>query len=295
MLGMGEGAGLAHPEYASQTVVRAEELGFESVWAGEHVVIPDYAPRYPYTHDGRLPQSPTTDVPDPLVWLAYAAALTQRIRLATGVVVLHQRNPVVFAKQVATLDRLSGGRMLLGVGTGWMREEAEAIGVSFDDRGRRTDEFIAAMRELWRDDAATYHGEHVGFDGARSYPKPVQAGACVPIVVGGSALAAARRAGRLGDGFFPIAPDVALLRRQLAAMRAAAREAGRNPDAIEITTMAFALVGDDPVTPGQLDAFREMEEAGVRRIVVPRLLDHDLQHALDSLERLADQLLGAYA
>src|SRR5947207_1363292 len=122
MLGMGEGTGLAHPEYATEAVVRAEQLGFESVWAGEHVVIPAYSSRYPYTHDGKLPQSPTTDVPDPLVWLAYIAGVTQSIRLATGVVILHQRNPVVFAKQVATLDRLSGGRMTLGIGTGWMRE-----------------------------------------------------------------------------------------------------------------------------------------------------------------------------
>jgi probable F420-dependent oxidoreductase len=161
MLGMGDGAGLAHPDYATEAILLAERLGYESVWAGEHVVMPDYTSRYPYAVDGRLPQSSTTDMPDPLIWLGYAAALTERIRLATGVIILHQRNPVVLAKQVATLDLLSRGRMMLGVGAGWMREEAEIIGAPFEQRGPRTDEFIGAMRALWQTDKATYEGAHV--------------------------------------------------------------------------------------------------------------------------------------
>jgi probable F420-dependent oxidoreductase len=294
MLGMGEGCGLAHPEYAAAAVLRAEQLGYESVWAGEHVVIPDYTSRYPYSADGRLPQSSTTDVPDPLVWLAYAAGITERIRLATGVIILHQRNPVVLAKQVATLDRLSGGRLTLGVGVGWMREEAEIIGAPFETRGPRTDEFISALRALWEQDQASYHGDHVRFERARSYPKPAQPGPRVPVVVGGSSLAAARRAGRLGDGYYPIAPTIDGLARQIDAMRAAATACGRDPDAIEITTMAFALVGEDPVTEEHLENIHRMEELGISRVVVPRLLDGDQRHAIHSLERIAEQLLDRY-
>jgi probable F420-dependent oxidoreductase len=293
MLGLGERGGLAHPDYAAEAVVRAEELGYESVWAGEHVVMPDYRSRYPYSPDGRLPQSAQTDVPDPIVWLSYVAGITTRIRLATGVVVLPLRNPVVLAKQVASLDLLSRGRAVLGIGAGWMREESDAVGVPFDARGQRMEEFVGALRALWRDDVATFHGEHVSFAGARSYPKPVQ-DRTVPIVVGGSGIVAAKRAGRLGDGYYPIAGTVEDLSELIGVMRRAAREAGRDPADVEISTMSFALVGDDPVTSGLLDTFRRMEDLGVGRIVVPRLLDADLRQALDSLERLADQLLGAY-
>ncbi|MHB8691554.1 MAG: LLM class F420-dependent oxidoreductase [Solirubrobacteraceae bacterium] len=294
MLGMGEGSGLAHPDHATEAILLAERLGYESVWAGEHVVIPDYTSRYPYAADGRLPQSSRTDVPDPLIWLAYAAALTERIGLATGVIVLHQRNPVVLAKQIATLDLLSRGRVTLGVGVGWMREEAEILGAPWETRGPRTEEYVAALRALWQQDRASYHGEHVSFDAARSYPKPARAGQTVPIVIGGSSLAAARRAGRLGDGYHPIAPTLDGLTLQIEAMRAAARAASRNPDEIEISTLAFALVGEDPVTPELIDSFRAMEAAGVSRIVIPRLLDADRDHAIHSLQRLADELLERY-
>src|SRR5438270_6755628 len=109
MLGVGQGCGVAYPEYTAQTVPHAERLGFDSLWAGEHVVVPDYDPKYPYTSDGKLPQSPRTDFPDPLIWLAHAGALTTTIKLATGVLLLPQHNPVVLAKTLATLDRLSGG------------------------------------------------------------------------------------------------------------------------------------------------------------------------------------------
>jgi probable F420-dependent oxidoreductase len=293
MLGMGIGDGLAYPEYAAEASALAEQLEFESVWAGEHVVHPDYTSRYPYTSDGKLPQPPLTDVPDPLVWLSYVAGVTTRIRLATGVVVLPQRNPVILAKQVATLDVLSRGRTLLGVGVGWMREESDAIGAPFDQRAARMEEFIAAMRALWREDEPTYAGEHVRFTGARCHPKPVHERR-VPIIVGGSGGAAARRAGRLGDGYYPIAPTVDRLAEQIAIMGSSARESGRDPDDIEITTMSFALVGEDPVTPAVLDSFRQMEELGVRRIVVPRLLDGSLSQVRASLERFAEQLIGAY-
>jgi len=294
MMGLGVGTGCAYPEYLSQAVVRAEEVGFESVWAGEHVVMPDYQPNYPYTEDGALPQPHETDVADPLIWLTYAAALTSRIRLATGVVVLPLRNPVVLAKQVASLDLLSGGRAMLGIGVGWMREEADVVGVPFDGRGERTDEFVGAMRSLWSEDISSFHGQHVTFGGARSFPKPVQTGRRVPIIVGGSGPAAARRAGRIGDGYYPIAPTVDVLAAQIELMRSAAKEADRDPDEVEVSTMAFSLVGSDPVSQARLDDFHRMEDLGVTRIVAPRLLDFEKALMLDSLERLGEQLVGAY-
>lgn len=294
MAGLGVGEGCAHPGYLAQAVTLAEQVGFESVWAGEHVVMPDHAPNYPYSEDGRLPQADDTDVADPLVWLTYAAALTSTIRLATGVVVLPLRNPVVLAKQVASLDLLSGGRAMLGIGVGWMPEEADVVGVPFAGRGRRTDEYIGAMRALWAEDNASYRGQHVHFDGARSYPKPVQPGRRVPVVIGGSGPAAARRAGRIGDGYYPIAPTVDALADQIALMHAAAREAGRDPADIEISTMAFSLVGPGPVSRTQLDDFHRMEDLGVSRVVAPRLLDSRVDTVLDALKRLGDELIGAY-
>jgi probable F420-dependent oxidoreductase len=294
MMGLGVGTGCAYPDYLAQAVVNAEEVGFESVWAGEHVVMPDYQARYPYTEDGKLPQPNETDVADPLIWLTYAAALTSRIRLATGVVVLPLRNPVVLAKQVASLDLLSSGRAMLGIGVGWMREESDVVGVPFHRRGKRTDEFVGAMRSLWTQDVSSFRGEDVHFVQARSFPKPVQVGRRVPIIVGGSGPAAALRAGRIGDGYYPIAPSVEALADQITLMRAAAREADRDPGEIEISTMAFSLVGGDPVSRAQLDDFHRMEDLGVSRIVAPRLLDSDTKPMLDSLERLAEQLIGAY-
>jgi probable F420-dependent oxidoreductase len=293
MLAVGVGDGFAHAEFTAEAVVRAEQVGFESLWAGEHVVIPDvYEAKYPYTPDGRLPQPPESDFADPLVWLAYAGTLTTTIKLGTGILLLPQRNPVVLAKELATLDRLTGGRVLRGTGVGWMREESEAVGVPFDARGKRTEEFIGAMRTLWTDSRSTFHGEHVSFDSVASYPKPAQAS--IPIIVGGGSKVAARRAGRLGDGFFPVASTADQLAELIATMRAAAVDAGRDPDAIEISNAAFVLTSDAPIGPPMLDELRRMEELGVQRILVPRLLDTPVGKALDQLDRLAEELIGAY-
>src|SRR5581483_1658981 len=135
--------------------------------------------------------------------LAFLAGVTDRLYLGTGVLILPQRSPVLCAKESATVDALSGGRLELGIGVGWLREEAEAVGTSFDDRGARTDEAIEVMRALWSEREATFHGKWTTFDRAKSYPKPARSGG-PPIHVGGHSRAAARRAGRLGDGWFPI-------------------------------------------------------------------------------------------
>ena len=227
-------------EYAAAFGRLAEEFGFESIWAVDHVVMcPDYQSRYPYDPSGRSPFHENVVQPDPLAWLGWVAAHTRRIRLGTGILILPLRNPVVLAKAVASLDSLSKGRLLLGVGVGWVREEAEAAGTDFTTRGRRCDEYIEAMRELWRKPVSSYKGEHVEFAGVVSQPKPAWPGG-VPILIGGHSPAAARRAGRLGDGFYPLGVFGEELDALLTTMREAAEEAGRDPASIGVTAVGAA-------------------------------------------------------
>ena len=214
----------------------AEEAGFDSIWAIEHVVVPaDYESTYPYDASGRLmAQADDVTIPDPLIWLSWIGAATTRMELCTGVMILPQRNPVVLAKEVATLDDLSGGRVRLGVGVGWLAEEFKAIGVPFEARGRRTDDYIAAMRALWEQDVATHHGEFTDFENIYLRPQPARS--TVPIVIGGHTEPAARRAGRLGDGFFPAKGGPSQLGKLFGVMRETAERTGRDPAAIELTT-----------------------------------------------------------
>ena len=240
---------------AIELLQAGEEAGFESAWTVEHTVIPaGYESTYPYAPSGRMGARDDFPIPDPLIWLAHAAAATTRIRLATGILILPQHNPVIVAKQVATLDCLSGGRTLLGIGVGWLKEEFDTIGAPFAERGARTDEYIAAMRALWSMDLSSFHGTHVNFDNAYCLPQPPNGD--VPIIVGGHSKAAARRAGRLGDGFFPArgAP-----RDLIELARRTAEEHGRDPDAVEITASA----------PANLEDLESLAALGVSRVLVP--------------------------
>jgi probable F420-dependent oxidoreductase len=274
--------GFARPDGAVAIAQAAEEAGFESLWTVEHIVVPaGYESEYPYDDSGRMPGSDDMPLPDPLVWLAYVAAATTTIRLATGVLILAERNPVVTAKEVATLDSLSGGRVTLGVGVGWLKEEFDAIGVPFERRGKRLDENIEAMRALWTQDKPSYDGEFVSFTNAICSPRPAQGS--VPIVIGGHTEAAARRAGRLGDGFFPAKGETEHL---IEVMRDTARDAGRDPDAIEITTG-----GGDVFGPGALDSVAKLADIGVERIVVPPLA-FDAPGIHDALARFADEVIA---
>lgn len=142
----------------------AEQFGFESIWTVEHVVIPmGYKSTYPYSRDGRMPGGEDAPIADPLLPLAYAAAVTTKLKLATGIIILPQRHPVYLAKEVATLDILSNGRVMLGIGSGWLKEEFESLGVDFHTRGARTDEAIQVMRALWRENEASFRGKHFNF------------------------------------------------------------------------------------------------------------------------------------
>lgn len=260
------------PDGAAKLARAAEEAGVESLWTVEHVVVPaGYESPYPYSSSGKMPGDETAPIPDPLAWISYMAALTSTVRLATGILILPQRNPVVLAKEAATIDVLSAGRLILGVGIGWLREEFDAIGVPFSERVGRTEEHMQALRALWSSDES-FDGTYTSFQQARSYPKPAQDGG-IPLVVGGHTKAAARRAGRLGDGFFPARADN--LADLIDEMKRAAKDAGRDPDAIEVTT------GGLP----NADFAKQLADQGVSRLVIPppAFMPDDIGRALGEL------------
>ena len=265
----------------------AEAAGFESLWTVEHVVVPaNYQSTYPYSPTGRMPGREDASVPDPLVWLAFLAAATTTIRLATGILILPQRQPVVLAKELATLDYLSGGRLELGVGVGWLREEFDAIGVPFEQRGRRTEEYVAAMRVLWNDSEATFSGEYTNFNRCISRPQPVNG--TIPVHVGGHSEIAARRAGRLGDGFFPGEGRHELLTPLIEVARSSADAFGRDGDALEITSGGLGAVGERA-----LDEVAALAAMGVDRIIVPAF--HFYRGTNEALARYGAEVIGPAA
>ena len=256
----------------------AEEVGVESLWAVEHVVVPmGYESTYPYSKDGKMPGSEEAPIPDPLVWLTYAAAVTKKIKLATGIIILPQRHPFYIAKEAATLDMLSGGRFMLGVGVGWLEEEFKALNVPFKQRGAITDESIGALRDLWSEGASEHKGEHYAWPSVESNPKPL--GGKVPIIIGGHSKASARRAARFGDGFFPARPDK--LEECLAELKAECSRIGRDPGEIEIST------GSIPT----LDEVKRLEDMGVSRFTFgpPGYTPHALR---EGLEKLGNELIS---
>ncbi|MBA3283075.1 MAG: TIGR03619 family F420-dependent LLM class oxidoreductase [Acidimicrobiia bacterium] len=256
---------LAEGPTAAGCMRAVEAAGFDSVWTVEHVLVPvGYESTYPYARSGKMPGGETMAIPDPLIWLAYVAAVTDKLLLGTGILILPQRNAAVVAKEVASLDRLSGGRLRLGIGVGWLEEEFDALGVPFAGRGKRTDAYVAAMRALWTGEEITLDDGYQQWDKAISLPTPTNG--TVPIVIGGHSEAAARRAGRLGDGFFPGKGSPEKLDQLFSVMRHAAEDAGRDPDNIEITAGTSAIAGPDP-----LGAVAEMAALGVHRIVIPPL------------------------
>jgi len=247
----------AMPEGLGHLARTAEAVGIESLWTIEHVVIPvGYQSRYPYDPSGRIPAPDNMPMPDPLLPLAYAAAVTKTIRLATGILILPQRNPLYVAKEAATLDVLSHGRAILGIGVGWLAEEFAALGIPFAERAARTAEAVRALRSLWKDEPEPFAGKYYRWPAVESHPKPVQRPG-VPIVVGGHTEGAARRAGRYGDGFFPGVTALGKLRHLLGVMRAECARVGRDPAAIEITA---------GMTLPDLDMVRRFEDLGVARI-----------------------------
>lgn len=246
----------AEPQAAAQVAQLAESLGYDSLWTGEHVVLP--SPRV-----DPAPMDPDEAILDPLVALAHLAAHTEQIRLGTGVILLPQRNPLVLGKQVASLDVLSRGRLILGVGVGYLEPEMAAIGVPMERRGARADEYLAAMRSLWEDDAPAYHGEFVDFEAVDAHPRPVQRP--LPVVVGGHSQRAFRRAARHADGWYGFLVGLRAMAEHRKSLDAAIEEAGREQP---------LHVSVSPSRRLEADTVAAYADLGVDRLIVappPRL------------------------
>jgi probable F420-dependent oxidoreductase len=268
----------ADPEGAASVAKAAEDAGFESVWTAEHVVLPD-------------PQVPPSPVPaqtrllDPAVALAHAAAHTATIRLATGIIILPQRNPLVLAKEMASVDVLSGGRLIFGIGAGYLRPEFEALGAPFEDRGERTNEYIEAIRALWTQEAPRFEGRFVSFGGIDAQPRPFQK-PHPPIVVGGLSPPALRRAVRQGNGWYGFALDVDAAAACVARLRAAQQRVERPQ---ELGPLEISVTPSAPLDP---DTARRFQDAGVERLV-PLALAGNAEDLIAFVEKTADALLGA--
>jgi len=271
----------ADPDWITEWALHAEACGFDGVVAVEHaVVFTDYESRYPYDASGRMDLPEDVDIPDPLVLLTFLASSTTTLGLATGVLVLPDHHPVVLAKRLATLSRLSNGRLRVCVGMGWMREEVEACGVDFDTRGRRADEQLEVLGKLWADGPADHDGEFFRFAGALSYPTPHSP---VPVHVGGHTKAAARRAGRFGAGLQPLGVAGDDLARLVTLMRDEASLAGRDPEALELT-LGHLVTRVDADRAGRLAAH------GAVRLVLAASDTADLEQAKDELSACAERL-----
>lgn len=275
----------ADPSWISAWTSHVEACGFESVVVVEHsVVVRRYDSTYPYDPSGKMDLPDDVDVPDPLELLSFLAGQTSTLGLATGVLVLPNHHPVVLAKRVATLDALSGGRVRLCVGMGWMKEEIEACGTDFDSRGRRADEQLQVLRELWAGDldGVDHHGEFFDFERAVCRPRPAQTGG-VPLHVGGHSKAAARRAGRYGDGLQPLGVAGEQLADLVALMREEADRADRDPDALELSLGHL-------VTRIDAGKAERLAAQGATRVVLAASAQADLEQAKDELSACAERL-----
>src|ERR1700761_9405073 len=275
----------ADPRWMAAFARHVEACGFESIVVVEHTVLASrYDSVYPYDPSGRVELAADCPVPDPLDLLSFLAAHTDRLGLATGVLVLPNHHPVVLAKRAATVDALSRGRLRLCVGVGWLREEIEACGTAFDSRGRRADEQLRVLRALWGGggDGGSHHGEFFVVDYVVCRPEPA-AGERLPLHVGGHSRAAARRAGRFGDGFQPLGVTGSQLESLLSLMRDEAADAGRDPTDIEVS-LGHSVTKIDPERAERLAA------QGADRVVLGMPAIADLDQAKDVLSACAQRL-----
>ena len=264
----------------AEIAAKAEALGFESIWLPEHPVMPvNTASKYPGSPDGSIPDY-MSDMADPYIGLARASAVTSTIKLGTGITLIPERNPLVLAGAIASLDRFSSGRFLLGIGTGWLREETEIMGGDFDHRWTQARESIEVMRALWTQDAAEYHGRYYDFPPVQCNPKPAQEGG-PPVILGGNARNVFRRVARWGDGWMPTAASPEQIAAGRAAIDELAEASGRDPSGIGITVFGQAA---------DRDLISQFESAGANRVIV-RLGDTTSSQALDEIERIAQAVL----
>ncbi len=271
----------AHRESMVALAGLAQELNFDSIWVGDHVFLPyQMSPIYPYSATGKSGLQPSDNIFDPLITLGFMAAKVDKLMLGIGVLVIPYRNPLVMAKMLATLDVLSKGRLVLGIGVGWMREEFETLGASFEDRGSVTDEYIQIFKGLCTTEEFDFQGEHYQVSNVAFYPRPAQS-PHPPVWVGGHSSSALKRVVRLGDGWQPAELSPSELAEKLEVIRRLCHAAGRDPDTIEISNW-LSGVGFGDVEPGadgrvarlsgtpqqMLDTVRRYEEAGVRHLAM---------------------------
>jgi probable F420-dependent oxidoreductase len=260
---------------------KAESLGFESLWLPEHPVIPVHTTsRYGGSADGAIPAS-MSDMADPFIGLAQVAAVTTTIKLGTGICLVPERNPLILAKMIASLDRFSNGRFIFGIGAGWLREETEIMGGNFDRRWSQTRDAILAMKALWTQDEAEYHGPFYDFPPVRSFPKPAQK-PHPPVLLGGSARNVFQRVVEWGDGWMPVRATPDDIEKGRASLAELATAAGRDPSAIDVT-----VFGED----SDREAIQRFEAAGADRVIV-RLSSTVDDTALTELERMAAKVFA---
>jgi probable F420-dependent oxidoreductase len=248
--------------FLQEFATRAEDVGFESLWVPEHVVFfDDYESRYPYNESGRLNVGSDPGVFDPFLALTVAAVATTRLKLGTSVLLIGERNPLITAREAASLDQISGGRFLLGVGVGWSQEEYVALGVPWERRGARCDEYIQAMKELWTTPRSSFHGEFCNFDDVIAVPKPVGQ---LPVLVGGNTPPALRRAARWGDGWFGWNLTADQLETTVETLDALLKANGRSRDGFVLQT-GLQHDGDDDKLAGYVKA---CERLGLDRLAL---------------------------
>jgi probable F420-dependent oxidoreductase len=260
----------------------AEERSFDSLWVSDHVVVPrQIKSRYPYSPDGSFPLPPDLPFLEPLATLLFIAGVTQRAKLGTTILVVPMRNPVITAKQLATLDVLSNGRLILGAGAGWMEEEFKLLDVPFEKRGARLDDYLRVIKALWTEDQPSFHGKYYAIDNVGFAPKPAQK-PHPPIWVGGHSPRALRRAGELGDAWHAAYADPEVVSKQYQEVRRYAEQAGRDPDSVALTVRMRLPLNDPDRALEQLQRCRE--------IGVSHLVSEAFGADLDKLKSLIDVL-----
>jgi probable F420-dependent oxidoreductase len=276
----------ADPDIIRQVARTADNVGFASLWAPEHVVLfaqDAYTSRYPYNESGKIAIT-DADFLDPFTALAFAAAHTSRIKLATGICLVPQRNPLITAKLVASLDRLSHGRFLFGVGIGWLKEEFQALGISPERRAQRTCEYLEAMRVVWTQEAPAFQGEFCAFPPVKSLPKPVQK-PHPPIIFGGNTTPALRRAVQIGNGWFGFNLSPAEATPLVQRLCQYATEVGRN-----VNELFIGVAPAEKMPQVTLEGLKQYRDAGVRHLVV-RLPTAAPERIDAALEELGDRLI----
>ncbi len=280
--------GITDTEHMVGLAQLAEAHGVESVWTFEHVIVPlDYQSKYPYSANGKMGITPETPLIDPLIALTLIAAHTKTLRLGTGVNILSQSNPLFMAKQAASLDMASKGRLMLGLGIGWLREEFDAMGVPFERRGARFDDYVMAMRKVWSGDVVEHKSAFLNWQGFKSYPLPSQKSPsnqkpAVPVIIGGAKGKIFERIACFGDGWFAPMGSPDELRAALQELAEVCKRVGRDPASIEITAM---------LPPGgDIDAVRRLGDAGAHRLTAMPLMAGG--NPADAIKQLGDTLIA---